>query len=69
MATITIPKKMTDRGDLVVVPREEYEKLMRFWVDAEPFTDTQKKAVTRGFSEIKNGKFLTSKQLKRELGL
>ena len=29
MDTITIPKKLAQKGDLVVVPRKEYEELLR----------------------------------------
>ena len=28
METLTIPKKLTRRGDLVVIPRKEYEELL-----------------------------------------
>lgn len=27
--TLTIPKKLTERGDLVIVPRFEYEEILR----------------------------------------
>lgn len=30
METITIPKKLSQKGDLVVLPRKEYEELLRF---------------------------------------
>jgi len=29
MATITIPKKFANKGDLVVLPRKEYDALLR----------------------------------------
>lgn len=29
MTTITIPKQLTKMGDLVIVPRKEYEKLQK----------------------------------------
>lgn len=29
METLTIPKKLTQKGDLVVIPRKEYEELLR----------------------------------------
>ena len=69
MDTITIPRKLGKKGDLVVVPRKEYEKLARFWASAERITGREKKAIARGFREITQGKFLTSKQLKHGLGL
>lgn len=29
MTTITIPKKLTQKGDLVVIPRKEYERFLK----------------------------------------
>ena len=69
MNTITIPQKLVKNDDLVVVPRRDYERLMRFWTSAAEITKKEKLAIERGFREIKHGKFLTSKQLKHELGL
>lgn len=69
METVTIPKKLVKKDDLVVVPRQEYEKLFRFWADAERITTKEKKSIVRGFREIKRGKFLTPKQFRHELGL
>lgn len=69
METVTIPKKLTKNGDLVVIPRREYEKLFRFWVNAEQLTKREKKAVENGLGDIARGKFFTSKQVKHELGL
>jgi hypothetical protein len=69
MNTITIPKKLIRGDDLVVLPRKEYERLVRFWSKAESITKHTKKAVERGFQEIVEGKFLTSKQVKDALGL
>ena len=69
MNTITIPKKIAMRDDLVVIPKKEYEKLYRFWMSAEQITQRGKKAIEKGFREITQGKFLTSKQVRNELGL
>lgn len=69
MSTISIPKKFAQQGDLVVIPRREYEKLVRFWTQAERLTKAQSKSIKRGLREISEGHFLTSQQLKRELGL
>jgi len=29
METVTIPKKLSQKGDLVVIPRKEYEELLK----------------------------------------
>ena len=29
MTTVTIPKKLAQKGDLVVIPRREYEKFLK----------------------------------------
>jgi len=28
MSTITIPKKLANKGDLIIIPRKEYESLL-----------------------------------------
>jgi len=69
MDTITIPRRITKNDDLVIMPRKEYEKMFHFWESAERITARQKKAIHKGFREIAQGKFFTSKQVKHELGL
>jgi len=69
MNTVTIPKRIAQKNDLVTIPRKEYEKLYRFWMSAEQLTQLGKKAIEKGFREIAQGKFLTSKQVRHELGL
>lgn len=69
MDTILIPQKIRSKGDLVIVPRKDYEMLLRFWASAERITRRERQAIAKGFREIAERKFLTSKQLKHELGL
>ena len=69
MNTVTIPQKLVKKGDLVVVARKEYEKLFRFWASAARITGKEKRAIVRGFQEIKRRKFFTSKEVRHELGL
>lgn len=69
MNIITIPQKIAGKDDLIVVPRRQYERLVRFWASAEPITRRERHAIKKGFREIKRGQFLTSRQLKHELGL
>lgn len=69
MTAILIPKKLGGKGDLVIVLRKEYETLQQFWASAERLTRREKNAISQGFREIAQRKFLTSKQLRHELGL
>ncbi len=69
MTTITIPRGLIKKDDLVIISRREYEKLFRFWAGAVKMTAREKKVVERGLREIKQGKFFTSRELRHELGL
>lgn len=66
---IAIPKELSKRGELVMIPRSEYEELLRLKKViplAEP-TPSEKRAIKAGRKEIKEGKYLTLKKLKDEL--
>lgn len=65
---IAIPKEMT-RDDLVIIPRKEYEALLKLKKVGE-FTPTfsQKKALLRAEENLKKGKSLTYNELVRKLG-
>ena len=69
MSTITVPKKLLQGDDVVLVPRKEYEKLFSFWTNAERLTRRDKNAIGQGLREIKDGKFFTSKQVREILGI
>ena len=72
MSIITIPKKLAQAGDLVVLPREEYEGLVDFrarFVKEVPMTKAQKLALNRARKNIARGDYLTLDEFKRELGL
>lgn len=68
MNTITIPKKMVARDDLVIIPRKEYEALLEFkkFKEFSP-TVTQKKALARAERNFKKGNYTTLKKLRHEL--
>ena len=69
MATITIPKKLAQKGDLVVVPRKEYEALIELRKTREFIpTAAQKKALIRAEANLKQGKTLSYHELVRKLG-
>ena len=69
MSTVTIPKKLVQRDDLIVVPRKEYEALlqlkkMRKFIP----TTAQKKVLTQAEYNLKQGKTLSYNELVRRLG-
>lgn len=69
MNTITIPKKMAQSDDLIVVPRKEYESLLQLRKIGEfnP-TSAQKKALIRAENNLSRGKTLSYNELIRKLG-
>ena len=69
MTTITIPKQMAQKDDLVVLPRKEYEALVELKTIKE-FSPTiaQKKALVRAELNLKKGKTLSYNELVRKLG-
>ncbi|HEY4474685.1 MAG TPA: hypothetical protein VJC06_02075 [Candidatus Paceibacterota bacterium] len=69
MNTVTIPKKLAERDDLIVIPRKEYEKLLlsKKVFEFTP-TDTDKKTIERARKNRRAGKFLTLDELQRKLG-
>ncbi|KKT28727.1 hypothetical protein A3G55_03800 [Candidatus Giovannonibacteria bacterium RIFCSPLOWO2_12_FULL_44_25] len=69
MNIITIPRKVVQEDDLVVVPRKEYESLLSFKKiqEFEP-TAMQKEALVRAESNFKHKKTLSYNELVRKLG-
>lgn len=72
MATVIIPKKLTQGEELVVIPRKEYEEFS-YWKETasqfKEFTPTlaQKKDLRRAHADYQKGKYLTVYELKRRL--
>lgn len=68
--TITIPQKLTQGKELIVIPREEYEALivLKKIYEFQP-TAAQKRALARARSNRKKGATLTLSELKSALGL
>lgn len=64
MNTTTIPKKMAKKDDLVVIPRKEYEALLRL-KNVREFSPTsaQKKALVRAEKNFRKGKTLSYNEL------
>ncbi len=69
MNTITIPKKIASRDDLIVIPRREYEALLesRKFKEFSP-TGVQKKALARAEQNFRKGKTLSYYGLVKKLG-
>lgn len=67
MKTITIPKELGRRDDLVVVPRKEYEKLVK----VKEFHEALDKSLQEGLNDIEQGRtygpFKTAKETMRAL--
>ena len=55
MDTITIPKKITEKGELVVIPRKEYKKLLDL-AKRRVYTKIDRD-LDRAIAEYKAGKF------------
>ena len=69
MNNVTIPKKLAQKDDLVVVPRKEYEALLELKKIKEFIpTAVQKKALTKAEQNLKQGKTLSYNELVRKLG-
>lgn len=69
MTLITIPKKLLQKDDLIVVPRREYEALLKRRISREfAPTAAQKRALKRAMGEYRTGKTLPYDELVRKLG-
>ena len=69
MNVVTIPKKLAKEGDLIVLPRKEYEALInaRAIEEFEP-TIAQKKALIMAESNFRRRKTLSYDELTSKLG-
>ena len=58
MVTLTIPKQLTKTGELIIIPRKEYEWLLRAIKKPVKQTRTQlDKDLGKSLAEYKAGKF------------
>ena len=56
MTTLTIPKEMTRKGDLVIIPRREYEKILDLGKrKVQPISELDK-GLEEALKEVKEGK-------------
>lgn len=70
MTTITIPKELAKKGELVLIPRYEYEELLtcRKVIPVVKLSSSEKRAFEKGRKEILKGEYVTLKELEHELG-
>lgn len=69
MNTITIPKKLAQNDDLVVIPRKTYEALVELKSIKEFMpTKSQKHALIRAETNLKSGKTLSYNAFTKKLG-
>ena len=66
---ITIPKQLLKKGELVIVPRFEYEEYLNLKkiIPMIKASLSEKRAIREGRKEIQKGQYLTLKQFKNEL--
>lgn len=69
MRTITIPQKLIQQDDLIILPRKDYEALLsqRQMEEFKP-TAVQKKALKRAETNLRQGKTLSYDAVVRKLG-
>jgi len=71
---ITISKELAKKGDLVVIPREEYEEFAEWRAAMRSFrtfspTAAQKRELRGARQDYKKGKYMTIDELKRRLDI
>ena len=71
MTTITIPKEISKKYDLVIMPRKKYEEFLELEKAIPVFIPTvsDKKALADARKEMEKGECLTFKQFEDELGI
>ncbi|MBI2676750.1 MAG: hypothetical protein HYX21_02260 [Candidatus Yanofskybacteria bacterium] len=69
MPTPAITKKLTQKGDFVIIPRKEYEEFLKF--NSRPVykpTKTESRMIKRAREDFKKGNYITLEELKKKLG-
>lgn len=69
MNTVTIPKKLAQKGDLVLIPLEEYEELLLGKKGVKTFKPTAaiKRALKEAEKQVAKGEYYTLEELEHEL--
>ena len=68
---ITIPRELARKDDLIVIPRREYEELLKLRkiVPLVKLTPAQKRDLEQARKEYARGEYITLERLERELGI
>ncbi|MBU1178719.1 hypothetical protein KKB69_00005 [Patescibacteria group bacterium] len=66
MNVITIPKKLAQKDDLIILPRKEYEKFLNWQKNIKIFKATlaQKKDLAQARKDFTKGKLINLEDLK-----
>jgi len=67
MSTITIPKKLAQNDDLIVLPRKEYEELLERQVPVVKMTIAEKRDWERAKKDYSRKSYVTLEEFKNEL--
>ena len=70
MPTLTIPRELARIGELVLIPRKEYDELLHFRMNnvrEADMTPAQKRALIRARKNLAAGEFLTPHELRQKL--
>jgi len=71
METVTIPRKLAQKGNLVVIPQKDYEELLRIHKKHKEFYEGLDRDLDRAINSYKKGKvvgpFSSVAELKRSL--
>ncbi|MDO8521280.1 MAG: hypothetical protein Q7S52_04145, partial [bacterium] len=70
VTVITIPKKFAEKGDLILIPKKEYEALLLQQKNIKEFSPSaaQKRALLKAEANFKRGKSLSYNDLASKLG-
>ncbi|OGF61895.1 hypothetical protein A2926_00720 [Candidatus Giovannonibacteria bacterium RIFCSPLOWO2_01_FULL_44_40] len=72
MATLTIPPSLIKEQELVIIPKKAYEDLLKIRnakIKEVEMTSLQKKTLLQMRQNLAKGKFLTTHELRRKLGI
>lgn len=71
MTTLTIPRDLIKERELVIVPRRQYEELLKLRriITTAKLTLAEKKDLERARKEYKRGEYITLNELEYGLGI
>lgn len=74
MTTLTIPKELAQKGDLVLIPMKDYEQFSYWKKSIKPFktyipTNAEKRELRSAREDYKKGKFITVNELRHKLAV